>query len=84
MRRASERRSAATLRPRPAAGVVGVAPGPFVVETVQPLHLGRRAFAVGDDRGLAVPVAALEAVDHPEALLERGQGGRIVLDGLGQ
>ena len=39
---------------------------------------------MGDDLRLAVAVAAFEGVDRAEALLERGEGRRVVLDAVGQ
>ncbi len=39
---------------------------------------------MGDDRGLAVAVAAFERVDRAEALFEGRQGGRVVFDLVGQ
>ena len=66
------------------AGIVGIASRAFAIEPVQALGLGLGTFAVGDDRGLAVAIPSFERVDRPEALLERGDRGRIVLDGLGE
>ena len=39
---------------------------------------------MGDDLRLVVAVAAFERVDRAEALLERGERARVVLDALGQ
>ena len=64
--------------------ILALAPGTLRVETAQPLELGRRSLAMGDDGRLAVAIAAFEGVDRAEPLLERGQGDRIVLDRIGQ
>ena len=56
----------------------------LVVDVAQPLGLGGRPFAVGDDRRFVVAVAPLERVDHAEPLLHRGDGRRVVVDALGQ
>ena len=55
-----------------------------MVEAAQPFELRDGALAVGDDLGLAVAIAALQREDRAEALLERREGGRVVLDAVGE
>ena len=65
-------------------GVVGLAGRPLVVDAAQPLRLGGRPLAVGDDRRLVVAEAALEAVDRRQPVGQPGQLRGIVIDRLGQ
>ena len=64
--------------------VVGLAPSPFLVHRAKALDLGGRALAVGDDRGLVVAVPPLERDDDRQALLDRREGGRVVIDPVGE
>src|SRR6185369_14221218 len=67
-------RSAASSRSRRA----------LLIETAEPLELEGRPFAVGDDLGLVVAVAALEREDLAKTRLERGDRHGVVLDVVGQ
>ena len=62
--------------------VVGRAPLALALDAAQALGLRRRALAVREHGRLVVAVAALEAVDQREPLLEPAQLGRIVVHGL--
>ena len=55
---------------------------PLPLHPVEALDLRLGPFPMGDDRGFIVAVAALETEDDGQALLESGDGRRIVIDGL--